>query len=286
MSGLSSTSARACSGHPDPGLLTPEHNTPHANGKPFLGHAPTLGAAGKPSQRTAGAGRMTRARESCEKKLAIRASSLYDWRMLMRKYTGGELSCNGYLLPGMNGEYVAVDAPTGFAKWVQSQLPAGARLAHLLLTHQHFDHIADAAALQAATGCAIHACRPYTPALTLCMHARQWSIPLPPAFQVDDTLGDQDSTATWAGWRWQLLHVPGHSIDSMVYYLPDADLLFAGDVLFAGSIGRTDLAGGSHAQLTAGIRRKLLTLPPATDVYPGHGPATSVQEEEINNPHL
>lgn len=204
----------------------------------------------------------------------------------MQKYTGGELLCNGYLLPGKDGEYVAVDAPAGFAKWVQSRLPSGARLGHLLLTHQHFDHIADAAALQVATGCAIHACKPYTPALTLREHAQQWGIPLPPEFRVDAAAGEQDAQATWAGLRWQLLHVPGHSADSMVYFLPDEEVLFAGDVLFAGSIGRTDLPGGSRAQLTAGIRHKLLTLPPATTVCPGHGPATSVQEEELNNPFI
>lgn len=204
----------------------------------------------------------------------------------MQKYTGGELMCNGYLLPGKNGEYVAVDAPAGFAEWVQNHLPTGAKLGHLLLTHQHFDHIADAAALQTATGCTIHACMPYSPALTLGAHAQQWGIPLPPAFRVDDTLGEQDTTADWGGLHWQLLHLPGHSPDSMVYALPGEALLFAGDVLFAGSIGRTDLPGGSQAQLTGGIRRKLLTLPPATVVHPGHGPSTSVQEEELNNPFI
>ena len=212
--------------------------------------------------------------------------NLYDLRMPMQKYTGGELMCNGYLLPGKNGEYVAVDAPAGFAEWVQNHLPAGARLGHLLLTHQHFDHIADAAALQAATGCTVHACMPYTPALTLGEHAQQWGIPQPPPFRVDDTLGTRDASATWAGRSGRALHVPGHSADSMVYALPEQELLFAGDVLFVGSIGRTDLPGGSQAQLTQGIRHKLLTLPPATAVHPGHGPATAVQEEAINNPFL
>lgn len=194
--------------------------------------------------------------------------------------------CNGYLLPGKDGEYVAVDAPGGFAAWVQKALPEGARLGHLLLTHQHFDHIQDAAALQDATGCRVHACMPHSIGLTLAEHARDWGIRPPETFRVDDALGEHDSEATWAGLRWRALHVPGHSPDSMVYVLPEQGLLFAGDVLFSGSIGRTDLPGGSMASLVRGIRSKLMSLPPDTEVYPGHGPATSIQEEALNNPFI
>ena len=194
--------------------------------------------------------------------------------------------CNGYLLPGKDGEYVAVDAPGGFAAWVQRVLPAGARLGHLLLTHQHFDHIQDAAALQAATGCLVHACKPYSSGLTLGEHALQWGLPLPEPFRVDDALGEKDSSADWAGLHWRALYVPGHATDSMVYALPEQNMLFAGDVLFAGSIGRTDLPGGSMAQLVNGIRSKIMTLPPDTDIYPGHGPATSAQEEALGNPFI
>lgn len=206
--------------------------------------------------------------------------------MPMEKYTGGELMCNGYLLPGKEGEYVAVDAPAGFAAWVQSKLPTGARLAHLLLTHQHFDHIQDAAALQAATGCKVHACMAHDPSLTLADHAIQWGIAPPAAFTVQDVLGEQDSEAAWGGLRWQAFHVPGHSPDSVVYYLPESALLFTGDVLFAGSIGRTDLPGGSMNRLLSGIRSKLLPLPPQVAVLPGHGPASDMQEESLNNPFI
>ena len=218
--------------------------------------------------------------------LANSPQRLYDQLMPMQKYTGGELMCNGYLVPGENGEYVAVDAPGGFAARVQKTLPAGAKLSYLLLTHQHFDHIQDAAALQAATGCHVLACMPYSPALTLGEHALQWGITPPQPFAVSTALGERDSEHTWAGLRWRALHVPGHSADSMAYYLPELGLLFAGDVLFAGSIGRTDLPGGSMAQLVRGIGRKIMTLPPETEVHPGHGYATSVQEEALNNPFI
>ena len=206
--------------------------------------------------------------------------------MEMKAYTGGELMCHGYLVIGEGGECVAIDAPGGFAAWALRQLPAGARLSHLLLTHQHFDHIQDAAALQQATGCAIHACMPYNEELTLARQAISWGLEPPAAFRVDDALGAHDSAADWAGLRWELLHIPGHAADGMVYALPDEMMLFAGDVLFEGSIGRTDMPGGSMAQLVSGIRSKIMTRPPETLVHPGHGPSTSVGEEELNNPFI
>ena len=206
--------------------------------------------------------------------------------MEMKVYSGGELMCNGYLVRGKSGEYVAVDAPDGFADWVQRRLPKGARLGHLLLTHQHFDHIQDAAALQQATGCTVHACCPYNTDLTLAKHAADWGIPAPAAFRVEDPLGSADTKADWAGLRWEALHIPGHSPDSMVYALPEEGVVFAGDVLFAGSIGRTDLPGGSMRDLVLGIRSKVMPYPPETQVFPGHGPSTTVGDEELNNPFL
>lgn len=194
--------------------------------------------------------------------------------------------CNGYLLRGSEGEYVAIDAPKGFAAWILRQLPEGARLAHLLITHQHFDHIADAAELQETTGCCIHACMAYDAGLTLAANAQAWGIAPPRAFRVDDVLGARDAHARWAELAWETLHVPGHSPDSIVYALPERCELYSGDVLFEGSVGRTDFPGGSAAQLARGIRSKIMTRPPATMVYPGHGPATSVGEEELNNPFI
>lgn len=82
----------------------------------------------------------------------------------------------------------------------------------------------------------------------------------------------------------EVIHVPGHSPGSIVLYDRKDGFLIAGDVLFQGSIGRTDLPGGNHRQLLTGIREKLLTLPPSTVVYPGHGPATTIGAEEKTNP--
>jgi len=84
----------------------------------------------------------------------------------------------------------------------------------------------------------------------------------------------------------EVLHVPGHSPGSIVLYNAKAHVLFAGDVLFEGSIGRTDLQGGNYVQLIKGIQEKLLVLPDETVVYSGHGSATTIGKEKASNPFL
>lgn len=83
-----------------------------------------------------------------------------------------------------------------------------------------------------------------------------------------------------------VIHVPGHSPGSVVFYNVAEGVLFSGDVLFHSSIGRTDLVGGNHETLIAGIKNKLLCLPPETKVYPGHGPITTIGQEKKNNPFV
>ena len=82
------------------------------------------------------------------------------------------------------------------------------------------------------------------------------------------------------------LHVPGHSMGSLAFYCKEAGFVITGDALFEGSIGRTDLPGGNYDQLIQSITENLLTLPPETKVYPGHGPSTSIKAEIESNPFL
>ena len=200
------------------------------------------------------------------------------------QFTSRSMGCNGYLVPGPAG-YVAVDAPEGFAAWVARTLPAGAKVAHLLITHQHFDHVADAAALQQATGCTVHAAAPFSRELTLELLGG-WMEPVEP-FRVDDVLGSAaPHKADWGGLAWEAYPIPGHATDGMAYALPGAEMVFTGDILFAGGVGRTDFPGGSMSKLVRGINTHLMALPPHTLVYPGHGPSTSIGEESLNNPYL
>lgn len=195
------------------------------------------------------------------------------------------MGCNAYLIEGTDG-YVLVDAPEGVSAWVVRQLPEGARLAHLLITHQHFDHVQDAAAVQARFGCAVHAHSAYSPGLTLEEAAGGWGIPPVPPFRVDDVLGSSTPRADWAGLEWEIFSIPGHAPDGVAYLLKNEACVFVGDILFAGSVGRTDFPGGSMAQLVRGIRTHLLPLDPHTEVFSGHGPSTSIGEELLNNPYI
>ncbi len=203
----------------------------------------------------------------------------------IRKYMGGPAGCNGYLVPGETG-YVMVDAPEGAADWVVARLPEGEKLEALILTHQHFDHVDDAARMKELTGCRICAHSAYSKELTLEKEAAIWGIDAPAPYEVDEVIGDERTEANWGGLAWQLYAIPGHAKDGMAYGLAERGCVFTGDILFAESVGRSDFPGGDQAALLKGIREKLMTLPPETDVYSGHGRATSIQEEMLNNPYL
>lgn len=198
-----------------------------------------------------------------------------------RIFTGGSVSTNGYLLESDQGLLI-IDAPEGIAEVVRaSGLPPLA----LLLTHQHFDHVEDAAEL-ARMGAAIHAFAQWHPDLILDVAARRWGLPIKVEPYTVDHLLEGRNALSLGGFHFSLLPVPGHSPDSLVFHLPEHALAFGGDTLFAGSIGRTDLPGGRHGQLLEGIREKLFTLPPETRILPGHGPATSIGQELTSNPYL
>lgn len=203
--------------------------------------------------------------------------------MRLTTYCGGICDTNGYLVETPDGNFL-VDAPEGVTEWLAQR---GTRVDHLLLTHQHFDHVLDAAALQ-DTGAQLHALEDHSTDLTLenLFDGAGMSIAVPP-YRIDRRLTVADEpTLALCGFHFTLYHIPGHSPDSIVFHLPALELAFSGDTLFAGSIGRTDLPQGGQQMLVDGIRRHLLTLPPQTKLLPGHGPATTVGREQQGNPYL
>ncbi len=201
--------------------------------------------------------------------------------MKITTYTGGFVQTNGYLVETPDGNFL-IDAPEGIAAWVVER---GVRVDDVLLTHQHYDHVTDAAKLKAA-GATIHALEDYSKDLTLESIARGWGMPISVTpYQIDRRF-TMDQPLLLAGLRISMAHVPGHSLDSVTFHLVDHGLVFSGDTLFAGSIGRTDLPGGSTTQLLDGIAKHLMTLPSETKVLPGHGPATNIGEESSENPYL
>ena len=197
-------------------------------------------------------------------------------------FTGGSAITNGYLHDHPAGALL-IDAPSGSLVWLQSM---DKKPVALLLTHQHYDHVEDAAAIAAWAGCPILAWKPYEEMLTLVplMRAVGMEMEIEP-FQVTTTL-EGATELPLPGVKCQLLHLPGHASDSVVFYFPGEGIAYVGDTLMAGGTGRTDLPGGSWRQLEDGIRQKLFTLPPETRVLSGHGPATTIGREMATNPFL
>ena len=201
--------------------------------------------------------------------------------MKLSVYTGGFAQTNGYLVETPDGNFL-IDAPDGVAKWIEGR---GVRVDDVILTHQHYDHVMDAAALSAA-GAKLHAFAPHSRELTLEDLFKQIGMPMTVEPYVVDSIFDLDEKPVFGGYEFHLAHVPGHSTDSVTFHLPSEGILFSGDTIFAGSVGRTDLPKGSTKQLIDGIVSKLLTLPTGTKVFPGHGPSTTIGDETAGNPYL
>ena len=158
---------------------------------------------------------------------------------------------------------------------------------HVLLTHLHLDHACGARWLADQTGADV------------CGSAQDAQLGLEMAEQVamfqlnveseplilDRDLTDGD-TLQLGDETIQVLHVPGHSPGGLAFYLPQSNLLIAGDTIFNGSVGRTDLMGGDMAQLINSIREKILPLPDETVIASGHGPTTTIADEKRCNPFL
>jgi len=201
--------------------------------------------------------------------------------MKISTYTGGFTQTNGYLVETAKGNFL-IDAPEGISGWLAEK---NVSVSDVLLTHQHYDHVLDAWELQGA-GARLHAFAPYSQELTLETAARAWGMPISVTPYQIDSLFAMDQALRLAGLEILLAHVPGHAADSVIFHLPGHGIVFSGDTLFAGSVGRTDLPGGDTKQLLDGIARHLLTLQPETRVLSGHGPATTIAREVAGNPFL
>jgi len=164
----------------------------------------------------------------------------------------------------------------------------------IVSTHAHIDHVGGLKKLHDYTGAPVLMHRDDVPLYqAMEMQAGFLGIEPPPLTEVDQFLREGD-TLEWGGLAAQVIHTPGHTPGSSCLYLPPeagkvtipAPLLFAGDTLFAGSIGRTDLWGGSMEEIMDSLRGKLLALPDDTVVHPGHGASTTIGRERHSNPFL
>ncbi len=158
---------------------------------------------------------------------------------------------------------------------------------HVLLTHLHVDHITGARWLADKTGadvCGSALDNPLGQELPDQVAHFRINIEVEP-LTVDRNLSEGD-TLQLGDEIIQVLHVPGHSPGGLAFYVPQSNLLFSGDTIFNGSIGRTDLWGGDFAQLINSISEKILPLPDETVIASGHGPTTTVADEKRCNPFL
>jgi glyoxylase-like metal-dependent hydrolase (beta-lactamase superfamily II) len=158
---------------------------------------------------------------------------------------------------------------------------------YLLNTHLHLDHCFGNHWASQYFGIQPAAHADDQPLLTrMADQLRMFNLPFQVTPQPLGSLLNDGDTLQLGSHTIQVIHTPGHSLGGLCFYIPSIQWLISGDTLFAGSIGRTDLEGGSYSTLIKSIQTKIMTLPETTIVYPGHGPYTTILDERQNNPFL
>lgn len=211
--------------------------------------------------------------------------------MKIKSFSFNPLSTNCYVV--YEGEDAWIIDPSfcsqqEFSRLKQFLLSENLQVSKVLCTHLHFDHIFGAKMAAEHFSCDVYAhINDEAWLAEVSRYANMFGLEaesLAPGeikhLYQDDTLLLGESTNAL------VLEVPGHSQGGLAFYFPGENIVFAGDSLFAGSIGRTDLPGGDYSTLIDSIRHRLLCLPDFTTVYCGHGPSTSIAHEKTNNPFL
>ncbi|MBS1799246.1 MAG: MBL fold metallo-hydrolase [Acidobacteria bacterium] len=199
----------------------------------------------------------------------------------------GLLQCNCSILGDeASREAIVVDPGDDIPSIVAVLKRHGLTAKLIVITHAHIDHIAGAQQLKRLTGAPVFYNENDLPLVKMMDEQASWlRMPTPEVLPPDAALTDGQTVAV-SGIRATVLHTPGHTQGSSCLYLPEQSLLIAGDTLFAGSVGRTDLPGGNTKQLIRSIHNRLLVLSDEITVVPGHGPNTTIGEERESNPFL
>jgi hydroxyacylglutathione hydrolase len=206
----------------------------------------------------------------------------------------GMLQCNCHIVGDpVTREAVVIDPGDDVDAILEVIARHGLKVRNILITHSHIDHIIGLKKLREATGAPVlmhQADLDLYQQMEMQAEWIQW--PTPELAEVDEFLTEGKSIK-WGNYELRVMHTPGHTKGSVCLYLPreentvrDPGLLFAGDTLFEGSIGRTDLWGGSVKEILRSLKTKLLALPDETIVFPGHGSPTTIGVERETNPFL
>jgi hydroxyacylglutathione hydrolase len=207
--------------------------------------------------------------------------------MVLETFPVGPLQCNCTLLGSeTTGEAMVID-PGDNIPYILERLAAHKlKLKQIVVNHGHIDHVGGALLLKRATGAPVLLNENDLSLLKMMPMQAAWLGIAPPEVAPPDENARQGLVVGITNHKASVLHTPGHTQGSICLHFAPENLLFAGDTLFAGSIGRTDLPGGNGKQILQSIRDRLMPLPDETRVIPGHGWETTIGEERESNPFL
>lgn len=199
----------------------------------------------------------------------------------------GPLQCNCQILGDQASKQAMVVDPGDDVERIEAVLARHElRVEKIVFTHAHIDHIGQAARLKESTGAPTYLHPLEGPILASLPQQAAWlGTAAPEPVAIDHELREGEDL-DFCGRRVEVLFTPGHSPGSVSLYMREEKKILAGDVLFAGSVGRTDLPGGDAERLLRSIREELLPLPDDVEVFPGHGPTTTIGRERAANPFL
>jgi len=207
--------------------------------------------------------------------------------MVHKVFPVGPLQCNCSVLGDeQTREAMVIDPGDQIEDILEILREEKLTLKQIVITHAHIDHVGGAMKLKAATGAPILMNQnDYALLKMLDMQAAWIGMRPPGAVQIDEAV-EHGRVLKIGSISSNVIHTPGHTEGSICLYFPQEKRLIAGDTLFAGSIGRTDLPGGSMEKIMRSLHTQVLALPDETEVVPGHGPATTIGEERETNPFL